>query len=141
MNVVSTSHFTRGNGILEGVLSRKRANRANTLIPFSYRKGRILDLGCGSYPFFLSTTNFNEKFGVDPVVDTKSFKKNEITLYKKSLTKDRLPFKENYFDVVTMLAVFEHIDGDKLNFVMSEVRRVLKKKRNTYYYYPITLVR
>lgn len=37
-----------------------------------------------------------------------------------------LPYEDNYFNVVTMLAVFEHIDGDKLNNLLKEIRRVLK---------------
>lgn len=38
-----------------------------------------------------------------------------------------LPFINNYFDVVTMLAVIEHIKPDKLMPIFKEVKRVLKK--------------
>jgi len=37
-----------------------------------------------------------------------------------------LPFEDGYFDVVTMLAVFEHIDPVKLGTIVSEIGRVLK---------------
>jgi ubiquinone/menaquinone biosynthesis C-methylase UbiE len=40
--------------------------------------------------------------------------------------KDKLPFEDNFFDVVTMLAVFEHIEPAKLTGLLSEIRRILK---------------
>ncbi|MEO0291855.1 MAG: methyltransferase domain-containing protein, partial [candidate division WOR-3 bacterium] len=38
-----------------------------------------------------------------------------------------LPFKEEKFDVVTSLAVFEHIERDKLLKIIKEIKRILKK--------------
>jgi hypothetical protein len=49
-------HFTRGRGLLEPWLAKMRAQRANRLIPAELRAGRILDIGCGSFPYFLSHT-------------------------------------------------------------------------------------
>ncbi|MDP2947815.1 MAG: hypothetical protein Q8N88_06895, partial [Nanoarchaeota archaeon] len=57
---------TRGTGLLEKYLAKKRAHMANKLIPESLRRGRILDVGCGETPFFLLNTKFNEKYGIDP---------------------------------------------------------------------------
>jgi len=87
---------------------------ANKLIPDSARKGRILDIGCGSYPFFLINTKFREKHGIDPFVKlSKSYGK--ITLKKQDLEeKPRTSYPDNYFDVVAMLAVFEHLQQKKL---------------------------
>ncbi len=110
---------------MEGYLARKRAEKANGFVPELFRKGRILDIGCGSFPYFLSTTDFKEKYGVDPSLQITSNK--DIKLFKQDVTKEKLPFADNYFDVVTMLAVFEHIEHKKLDFVLSEIRRVLKK--------------
>lgn len=62
---MSNPRITRGYGLLERFLAKKRAQKANELIPQLYRKGRILDIGSGAYPFFLLTTSFSEKFGVD----------------------------------------------------------------------------
>lgn len=56
---------TRGKGILEPLPARLRADAANKLIPQSSRSGRILDIGCGSCPNFLSHTSFDEKFAID----------------------------------------------------------------------------
>ena len=56
---------TRGSGLLEPFLARLRARKANRLIPAHLRSGRILDVGCGSFPYFLSHTEFAEKFALD----------------------------------------------------------------------------
>lgn len=117
---------TRGNGLLEGVLAKKRAEKANSFITKTHRKGKILDIGCGSYPYFLSTTVFNEKYGIDPSLSIGKI--NNIKLIKKDVTKQNLPFNDNYFDVVTMLAVFEHIDGENIKLVLRDIARVLKKE-------------
>ena len=122
MTIIS---YTRGSGILEGFLAKKRAEKANAFIPKIYRKGRILDIGCGSYPYFLITTEFKEKYGIDPSLIT--LKVENINLQKLDITKNDLPFEDNFFDVITMLAVFEHIDEKKTESVLREIKRVLKK--------------
>lgn len=119
--------YTRGKGLLEGFLAKKRAAKANSLIEDFRRKGRILDIGCGSYPYFLMSVDFKEKFGVDPSLDMSKAKDGRIILRKIDATKQKLPFDESYFDAVTMLAVFEHIDQEKLVSVLKEIERVLKK--------------
>jgi SAM-dependent methyltransferase len=118
---------TRGWGLLEGFLIKKRAGKANSFIKQKHRSGRILDVGCGSYPYFLSSTEFTQKYGIDPSVEIKAVRNKEINLTNTDVTKGKLTFKDNYFDVVTMLAVFEHLNYDKLNFVLKEIKRVLGK--------------
>ncbi len=49
---------TRGYGLLENYLNRRRCAVANRLIPSSLRKGRILDIGCGTFPSFPYSTSF-----------------------------------------------------------------------------------
>jgi ubiquinone/menaquinone biosynthesis C-methylase UbiE len=39
---------------------------------------------------------------------------------------DRLPFNNEYFNIVTMLAVFEHIEPERLVTILQDVYRVLK---------------
>jgi ubiquinone/menaquinone biosynthesis C-methylase UbiE len=118
---------TRGSGFLEVFLAKRRAKLANNLISNNHRNGRILDVGCGSYPYFLITTKFKEKYGIDPSVNLTLVKNKDIILKKNKIDKGALPFADNYFDTITMLAVFEHIDHDKLKTVLKEIRRVLKK--------------
>ncbi len=120
--------YTRGSGLLEVLLTKKRATKANSIIPLSYRKGKILDIGCGSFPYFLTHTNFTEKYGIDPSLDLKLVKNKKINLSTQDVSAKKLPFQKDYFDIVTMLAVFEHIDYDRLDFVLSETKRVLKRE-------------
>lgn len=122
-----TDRVTRGSGLLEKFLAKKRAKKANSLIPKELRKGRILDIGCGFNPYFLISSNFKEKHGIDPSVNLSSIKDTNIKLLKLDVTKKKLPFNSNYFDIVTMLAVFEHIERADLKFVMEEIFRILRK--------------
>jgi SAM-dependent methyltransferase len=130
MNRDVSPHVTRGHGLLEGFLARRRAGRANRLIPTELRPGRILDVGCGLYPLFLSRCTFAEKFGIDQVVeethpDDPALK--DITLVKFDVEQDgRFPFDDGFFDVVTALAVFEHMEQRRLVPLLAEVRRVLR---------------
>jgi SAM-dependent methyltransferase len=114
------------------MLARFRAARANSLIRPEQRAGRILDFGCGSFPYFLQTTPFAEKFGLDKLVTpevTNGFAKGPAPVRLGSFDiyhDDRLPFDDNFFDVATMLAVFEHIRVDRLTLLITELHRVLK---------------
>jgi ubiquinone/menaquinone biosynthesis C-methylase UbiE len=114
---------TRGTGLLETYLAKKRAKKANLLIPKSLRNGKILDIGCGSFPYFLFNTNFKEKYGIDPSLNTQST--TGITL-KKLKVEEKIPFQNSFFDVVTILAVFEHIDDKNLEAFLNDIFRVLK---------------
>jgi SAM-dependent methyltransferase len=121
---------TRGHGALEAYLARKRAQKANDLIPRELRNGRLLDVGCGSYPYFLATTDFAEKWGVDQLFSSESkleLDNGPVNLIPFDAQRDlALPFASDYFSVVTMLAVFEHVAPDKLKLLLNEIHRVLK---------------
>ena len=72
----SKPNYTRGGGLLEPALARYRANMANKLIPEQLRSGRILDVGCGSYPYFLSHTAFAEKYAIDQLLPAENLPTN-----------------------------------------------------------------
>lgn len=117
--------FTRGKGLLEPYLAQRRAATANRLIPSGLRTGRILDVGCGSFPYFLSHTSFKEKFAVDqlpPAVEAKEIRWHRLDLNSTPT----LPFDSTYFDVVTMLAVAEHLNPASLEQLLKETHRTLK---------------
>lgn len=126
----SQRNATRGVGLLEDVLARQRSRLANRLIPDGYRKGRILDIGCGRYPFFLINTRFTEKCGMDKLVREgydKHFADSGITFVRYNIGNEKkLPFGSSHFDVVTMLAVIEHLHPLNLAEGFSEIYRVLK---------------
>ena len=119
-------HVTRGTGLLEEFLSKQRAKLANSKIPSELRSGKILDIGCGSYPNFLINTDFNMKYGIESSVNIKD-SSERIDLIQFDIEKEEsLPFNDNFFNVITLLAVYEHIDPDRLINVLSEIYRVLK---------------
>jgi len=126
--MTKNASFTRGEGLLEGYLAKKRAKLANSFISDSQREGKILDIGCGYYPYFLTKIKFKEKYGIDPSVNSKLVSEQDISLIKESFSGKKLDFKDNFFDVVVMLAVFEHIEENLLPTLLREVHRILKKR-------------
>ncbi len=120
--------LTRGKGLLEPLLADLRAQRANKLISSTLRQGRILDVGCGSYPYFLAHTSFAEKFAIDQVpLPPHTASELQIESYTLDLEeKPKLPFQDNFFEAVTLLAVVEHLDPSLMAILFKEVYRVLK---------------
>ena len=112
---------TRGYGRLERFLASQRVRIADRNIDPQQRLGRILDVGCGTYPFFLMNIDFREKHGLDKLVDGMLPRGGDgIILRNFDLEgEDTFPYADCYFDVVTMLAVIEHIE-------LHESFRVLK---------------
>jgi len=128
--IAAMTHVTRGYGLLEKFLAQKRARTANRLIPPALRKARILDIGSGCYPYFLLNTDFAEKYGLDQVFqpdDIERFKQQGVILSNYDIKdNDVLPFDNDYFSVVSMLAVFEHLEVRQLVRIHREIYRVLK---------------
>jgi len=127
---MSKATATRGYGLIEEFLSKKRANLVNKKITPHLRHGRILDIGCGNYPLFLMGTVFSEKYGLDKIVqqaNNKHFPNHNITLINFDIeAEDALPFTDDYFEVITMLAVLEHIEPDRAGKILKEIYRILK---------------
>jgi SAM-dependent methyltransferase len=120
--------YTRGKGLLEPTLARLRTQRANRLIPVHLRAGRILDIGCGSFPYFLAHTAFKEKFAVDQLqMPVETARQNQIEFFALNLNEaPHLPFEGEYFEAVTLLAVVEHLNPDSMALLFQEACRVLK---------------
>jgi SAM-dependent methyltransferase len=127
MTIDNNKGYTRGKGLLEPLLARLRAAKANDLIPQHLRTGRILDIGCGTYPYFLAHTSFEKKFAVDQipmptqVASTFDIKNFTLNLNEKPM----LPFGDNFFNVVTLLAVVEHLDPESMAILFTETHRVI----------------
>jgi SAM-dependent methyltransferase len=123
----SNQRFTRGKGLLEPVLARLRAQRANSLIPAELRTGSILDVGCGSYPYFLSHTVFQQKYAVDQIPPNELGRELNIHWYILDLNSTPiLPFEDNFFNSVSLLAVVEHLNPNSMAALFTETYRVLK---------------
>lgn len=89
---------------------------------------RFLDLGCGNGYYTLligNKLNAQEIYGVDiDEVKLRKASSRGIRAFKVDLNSDKLPFPDNYFDLVTALEVIEHlINPDNM---LKEVYRVLK---------------
>jgi len=115
---------------IERFLSRKRTKIANKLMASQNRNSRILDIGCGEFPYLLDNVDFNEKYGIDKIVDREVFNskdKGKIFVRRGDIEKDGLRFfEDDYFDVITMLAVFEHLEPRRLLCIIEEIKRILK---------------
>lgn len=80
---------------------------------------KILDNGCGRGEFLHAFSHFGMKaIGTDASDYCKDAKIVD-------LNKDKLPFPDNYFDVVFSKSVIEHIENTE--HYMNEMKRVLKK--------------
>lgn len=84
----------------------------------------VLDIGCGVNASFLKliSSDIKEGYGIDFKVKSNiniaNIKTSKMTL------DDSLPFADNSFEVVTMLAVLEHIEKEQE--ILGEIYRVLK---------------
>jgi SAM-dependent methyltransferase len=96
------------------------------LISEELRRGRILDIGCGSYPAFLVTTRFAERYGLDRVTLSEVNEPGLRLVEHDIANAAALPFEDAFFEVVTMLAVFEHLETSTLSRLLVEIRRVLR---------------
>jgi len=95
----------------------------------SYLKGhKILDVGCGSGDITLElikVMKVKEAIGIDLTEESiETCKRKGIDARKVDVEKDRLPFEDNYFDVVFCLEVIEHL-YDPIHLLM-ETRKILK---------------
>lgn len=105
--------------VLEPVLRWFRLQRVSSHIP---KMSILLDIGCGKSATFLRSISghISQGFGVDFKVENTRFNNIQTTQLK---FEGKLPFNDNSFDVVTMLAVLEHIDQEEQ--MLKEVYRVL----------------
>ena len=108
--------------VLEPLLRRMRISRVLPVIR-KYPGCTLLDIGCGWEAKFLKA--------VEPLIacgegiDFKAPKMQTEKLHTQVLTLvDRLPFDDASFDVVTMLAVLEHLS--RPDAMLREIRRVLR---------------
>ena len=87
--------------------------------------GKFLDVGCGSGDFLQIPKELGfECYGVEPGnFDAKSAKKRGFRIFHGTLRE--AGYKEDFFDVITLNHVFEHMDDP--SGTLKELKRILKK--------------
>ncbi len=83
----------------------------------------LLDIGCGYNHKFLSTIEPYIAKGVGIDFKVPEIRTDKLITIQKTLN-NKLPFDDKVFDMVTMLAVLEHLD--KPINICSEIMRILK---------------
>jgi ubiquinone/menaquinone biosynthesis C-methylase UbiE len=93
---------------------------------------KVLDLGCGTgYGSGLLYKGGNEVHGIDISQKAVDYAKRNYPGPKYICRSgEKLPFKNNYFDAVTIFDVIEHIHNSKKT--LDEVYRVLKRNGNIF---------
>lgn len=106
--------------LLEPLLRWLRLRRVVSHIPTG---ARLLDIGCGKTAAFLRAVSPRIERGTGIDFKVRAMQFGNIQTMPFCLA-DELPFADASFDVVTMLAVLEHIESEKL--ILQEVHRVLQ---------------
>jgi len=88
-------------------------------------KKRVLDIGCGDGSFITKFKNCCTVFGVD--ISSKAVELAEkagLNAYRLDISSEKLPFENEYFDLVYMGDVIEHLVNP--DFAIDEAARVMR---------------
>jgi len=113
--------------------SETKSKIALCLAISSSKKGEnILDFGCGRGEMLVRSAQTKANtFGVDYAscaikLSKEALLKNNLKAEVLKIKDQRLFFKDNFFDVVFLLDVVEHLYPQELEKTLAEVKRVLR---------------
>ncbi len=119
-NVYFNPH--KGNYLLKFLFLPLKFYLRGTIIS---KSKKLLDVGCGSGQFLYEMKQLGlEVYGVEPGnFDKKNAKKLDLNIKNTDLIKAKYP--SNYFDIITINQVLEHINNPIEN--LQEIKRIMKK--------------
>ena len=94
----------------------------------NFRAGdKLLDLGCGDATYLGGILEYapSLKISAVDVVDFKSKMPQGVDFFLVDISKDKLPFADNYFSGIFVNHVIEHLSNP--HFAIKECARVLKQ--------------
>ena len=106
--------------------SRLSATESQLGLIRQYKNGtRLLDIGCGEgfFLFNASRAGYITK-GIELSQDAAAYARREFGLDVEAKSFEELRFPENYFDVITLWQVLEHVPYPSM--ILEEVHRILK---------------
>lgn len=109
------------NSFLDKLIRWLRFGKVKKYIP---KNSLVCDIGCGSNPYFLKKISSFIKYGIGLDKNIKEYKDSKIELKNLEVFKN-IPLDGGKFDVVTMMAVLEHLDHPEE--ALKESFRILKK--------------
>ena len=116
----------------------KVINQYSKEIGFKFKESKVLDIGCGSGDAVKEMLEFGiETYGVD--ISFKPGQNLELLISNGNLKlinldNYKIPFQDNYFDIIYADQVLEHVQD--LNSFIDEVFRVLKPNGFFVAYFP-----
>ena len=98
--------------------------RTKLVIPLIQKNKAICDIGCSDNPFLLKkiSANMRKCVGLDQLIQNPVIE-NNIELRPANLNQIPLPLKNDEFDIITLLAVIEHLHNPEL--IVNECFRAL----------------
>jgi ubiquinone/menaquinone biosynthesis C-methylase UbiE len=90
------------------------------------KKSKILQIGCGPEDI-INYFSVGELYAIDPLADfyKEKFKLNYGNVHFSQARAEKLPFEDNFFDVVILSNVLDHVEYPSR--ALEEIKRVLKK--------------
>lgn len=111
--------------LIDKVIARLRLRKVSKFVDDN---DVILDFGCGSNSFLLTSIKENIKAGFGLDYDVEEIKNENLIYINYKFNDGKLPFENNFFDKIFLLAVLEHIEIEQVNMLFLEFKRILKKR-------------